>query len=315
MIYLILGDIPLLRDRHLKKIRDSYPDQDPEQFFGTELKAKTLRQATQNLSLLGGNPFVIVRAADQIGKSERDKLLGIWETVPEEVCLVLVADKADRRQKFWQQLLKVATLLSAEAPSPRERRYWLQQECQHRHLRVDAQAMQLLFEEASTSVPQLLLLLDKLEIFLNGRHEVSAQDVALCQSGGVPAQIFAWTDAVVSGQWERAWSLIQGLWAHQESPLALLALLIRHFRILLKAQESMRAGVHQREMAQILGVPPFAVARYLEQARHYKAGVLHPVWRHLQRTDQSLKSSPVPKQIELEALLWRLRVIASGDGG
>ena len=154
---------------------------------------------------------------------------------------------------------------------------------------------------------QALLLLDKMALYLGDSKQINRDVVELCSSGSLASKIFDCTEAIGSGQWEQALVLLQTLWTHRESPLAVLALLLRHYRILLKAVENPRLWGQRQEMARILGVPPFAVERYVKQARDYQRADLLGLWELFAQTDRRLKSSPSVKEWELEQLVFDLR--------
>lgn len=307
MITFILGDIPLLQDRALAKLREDQQGRVPETYFGSEMKAKQLQEACCNLSLLGETSFILLREVERLPRKEQVFLEGFWAEVPAETVLVVMAHKVDRRVKCWQQLVKAAQVISCEAPAPRERRRWLQQECQQRGLQVAPEAFEILIEAAMGDINQALLLLDKIDLYLGEASPVDLECVEACAIGGAPGKIFEWAEAVGAGRWQQAFQLLQILWAHQEAPLALLALLIRHYRLLLKTVENQSLWGRRQELARVLGVPPFAVDRYVQQGRRYQRTMLLHIWDLLQQTDRALKSSPLRKELELEALLLELK--------
>ncbi len=307
MIYLAVGDIPFLQDRALARIRKEQGGRQPDSFFGPELNVKSLQEVCCNLSLLGDTPFIIVRSAERIAKKSQTLLLDFLPAVPDDVCLVFVAEKIDKRLKFWQRLVKLAELISCEAPPPRERRQWLEKEARRRGLEVAADARSILIEVGQADFSQALLLLDKLAIYLGDSKRVDREAIEACCIGGSPVKIFEWADAVGAADWKKALMILQGLWINQEAPLAVLALLVRHYRILLRAVENRALWGRPQEMARVLGVPPFTVDRYLQQARHYRREDLIGLWQELQSCDRQLKSSPGKKELEVEKLFLNIR--------
>ncbi len=307
MIYLIIGDVPYLKDQALARLKNKFKDREVMSFFGPECKAKQILAECTNLSLLGDSPGVIVRAADRLAKAEQTVLQAELKRLPEDCCLILLADKIDKRLKFWQILSKQAEVISAEAPPAKERRSWLQQDLQGRGLQLAPDAFQTLYELILADFNQSILILEKLALFLGNEKQVSRDTLESCLSGGTPVKIFEWVEAVGAGRWKQAFALLQKLWANQEAPLALLALLLRHFRILLRAVEHSALWGRSGELARVLGVPPFAVDKYVQQARRYDRETLISCWELLFETDRNLKSSPIKKELELEALLWKLR--------
>jgi DNA polymerase-3 subunit delta len=187
----------------------------------------------------------------------------------------------------------------------------LEKDVKRRRFSVTREAFARLAEMALDDFGQVLFVLDKIELYLGDGGPVSAEVIDSCAHGLVSAQVFAWAEAVGAQNWSQAWRLLQSLWAQQESPLPLLALLTRHYRILLKALENQALWRRRGDMARVLGVPPFAVERYLQQARRYGAAQLRSFWTVLMATDRDLKSSPVASERCLEALQMTLKRAAA----
>lgn len=311
MITLIVGNIPFLQDQALRRVKQAWGDCDVRTFFGPEAKAVAIIEACQTLSLLNASSAAVVRHAEGLPKKEQEILLLEIGRLSDEAMLVLMADKIDKRLKFWQTLVKKAQKVSAESPPIKTLRSWFQQEMKRRNLLLDEEAIEQLLAVARENFAQALLLLDRVQLYRLGATAISGSDVAACRVSGEAAQIFAWSDAVAEGQWQRAFAILQGLWSHHEEPLVILALLVRHFRILFKAREHQSLWGRSGELARILAVPPFVVEKYCQQSKRYRRRQLWQVWNELLETDRALKSSPVPRRLILEDLVWRLKQIAA----
>lgn len=307
MITLILGEVPWLQTEALNRLKQQWVHNDVRVFFGPEACAAEILEACDNLSLFGEASVAVIRHAEGLRKAEQDKLVAALGGISSDVQLVFVADKIDKRLKLWQTLTKRGEVISAEPPPQKMRRDWFVKEAKRRQRRFDRDAFEQLMEVAQVDFTQALLLLDKLGLYLDADKAVSAEAVAACRVGGDVGQIFAWSEAVGAGEWQRSFAILQKLWSQYEEPLALLALLNRHFRILLKAREQISQRGNRGEMARILGVPPFAVDRYCQQARRYSRAQLLTIWQELLQTDRELKSSPVRRELVLEDLVWRLK--------
>jgi len=307
MITLIVGSVPWLQQQSLARLEKEWAGAEWYRFFGADVTANQIWEASTTLSLLGDKVIVLVRGAERLRRPEQEKLLAGLERHPEEAHLVLVADKIDKRLKFWQQLLKRSEFIAADPPPPRELAPWFQKEIKRRGLRFSRAAGNVLVEVAGQDFNQAVLLLEKVQLFLGDAVDVNLELIETCRVGGQAAKIFEWSDAVGAGRWEQSFAILQGLWSAQESPIAMLALLVRHFRILLIALENRDLWRNRSEMARQLGVPPFVVERYCQQAAQYSRGELIAIWHELLETDRALKASPIRKEIVLEELVWRLR--------
>lgn len=309
MITLIIGNIPFLQEQALKRLKQTWGDCDIRTFFGPEAKAGEIIEACRTLSLLSESSAAIVRHAEGLPKKEQEILLKEIDRLDDDAKLVLVAEKIDKRLKFWQSCLRKAEVVSTEAPPAKSIRSWLQKEVKRRKMSLDADALEQISAYAQEDFGQALLLLERVQLYRGAEAEIRGMDVTACRVAGEAAQIFAWSDAVGAGEWQRAFAILQVLWAHHEEPLAILALLVRHFRILFKARENEALWGRPAELARVLAVPPFVVEKYCRQSKRYRRRQLWNIWNELLETDRQLKSSPVPRQLVLESLVWRLKKV------
>jgi len=307
VIHLIVGSVPWFQQQALTRLEKEFKGSAWSRFFGADVEARDILDTCSSLSLLGDTTTVLVRGAQHIRKAQQDILLKSLAGLPKEARLIFVADKIDKRLKFWQTLLKQAELISADPPPAKQLHPWFQKEVKHRGLKLTKAAGNSLIEVAGQDFNQAVLLLEKLELFVGDSKDVNLEIIESLRVGGQPAKIFEWAETIGGGQWKKSFSILQTLWTARESPIAIMALLVRHFRILLLACEN-RASWHDRGgMARRLGVPPFVVDRYCQQASRYSRDQLLSVWNELLKTDRVLKSSPIDKEIILEDLVWRLR--------
>jgi len=236
-----VGSVPWLQTQALTRLEQEFKGSAWTRFFGADVEARDILDTCSSLSLLGDTTTVLVRGAQYIRKAQQEKLLKGLAVVPKEVRLIFVADKIDKRLKFWQTLIKQAELISADPPPAKELLPWFQKEVKRRGLKFTKAAGNSLIEAAGQDFNQAVLLLEKLELFVGDSKDVNLEIVESCRVGGQPAKIFEWAETVGGGQWEKSFSILQTLWSAQESPIAIMALLVRHFRILLSAFDDHQA--------------------------------------------------------------------------
>ena len=90
------------------------------------------------------------------------------------------------------------------------------------------------------------------------------------------------------------------------SPVMIVTMLARHFRILIKAKEVMGRMNGQGELAKYLGVHPFFLQNYLNQSKNFSNSELRRSFGILHRCDREIKSSRVVRERILERALFKL---------
>jgi len=106
----------------------------------------------------------------------------------------------------------------------------------------------------------------------------------------------------ISNNKKKAISILANLVDYGTSPIMILNMIARHYRILIRAKEVEKLG-SRPEVASYLGVNPYFVKNYMAQAKNYSLEQLKHKFSDLSECDRELKSSRVPNRIILEKLI------------
>jgi DNA polymerase-3 subunit delta len=156
-------------------------------------------------------------------------------------------------------------------------------------------AAQFLVNAVGADLSTLQSTLEKLYLLKGDQKKITLADV----EGSVVSiswrSIFDLTNAVGAKRLDEALRLYQRMQESGESPIALLALLARHFRILSRVKEGDSGGV-----------PPFFLKDYQRQSSQFDATRLKSKREAIFQTDWALKSSPIDSNLLFEKLLMEL---------
>ena len=100
--------------------------------------------------------------------------------------------------------------------------------------------------------------------------------------------------------------LHQMLVVSREPALRLLALIARHYRMLLRARAAVEGRLPRQELPRALGAPPFVVDKVLRQARGYDPAGLVRGLRLIAATDRALKGGSLSPVRAMERLALAL---------
>ena len=120
----------------------------------------------------------------------------------------------------------------------------------------------------------------------------------------------AWEQAkgeMGKGQGELAHKLMKRFIDQGEEPTRAVAMITRHFQLLIKARDLLARSLPREQMAAQLGVAPFFLNGYLDQARNRPAPWLWAGLSALREADWRLKSQGRrSEQLVLDLLIGRL---------
>lgn len=297
MLWALIGEETLLVDRALKKllgelVPSETRDFNFDRFEGAEVQARRLLEITETLPVFASHRVILVVNAQEIRKSEGELLEPCLSRLPETTHLILIAETIDRRLGFWKTVLESAKVRQFKSLTPREVPQWITEESRGAGYGIAHEAARWVGDAVGTDLVLLQSTLQKVFLSVGKKREISLPDVEACVGGISWKSVFDLTDAVGRRDLSKALVLFQSMFSVGESPIALLAILARHFRILIRVREG-----------QTDGVPPYFLGDYQRQAGQFSSKRLQEKMEKIFLTDWSLKSSALRDSLLFERLL------------
>lgn len=297
MLTALVGTETLLIRRELDRIlRESLTpaakDFNFDQFDGKALEATRLIDVAGTYPILSPRRLVIVREAHEIRKSEMEHLGEFLPQLPPTTDLVLVAEKIDRRLGFWQVVEKKGEVREFKSLYPREVPGWMMQEARAHGYQLASDAAQWLSTAVGTDLGTIVATLEKLYLLKGSEKRIALNDVESCITASSWKNLFDLTNAVGERDLSKALVLFQRMTSSGESPIGMLVLLARHFRILSRVKEGDTSGI-----------TPYFLKDYQRQSSKFTSEGLSRKRESLFEVDRALKSLPIPSNLLFERLL------------
>ncbi len=311
-VVLIVGTEATLRDAAMAEIRrrvlgDATPEFNEDRFdlAGRGVDPARVLAAARTFPVLAQRRLVIVRGlSDRRAKRfiEGELLAYLEDPVP-TTCLLLQAEKVDRRLQWVKQVEKQGELISCAGPRrPSEQRAWIEARLRERGKRASGGMAASLLELVGGDLDSLASELDKLCLYVGERREVGPDDVAEVTGQLRPRALYELTDAIGQRQLGASLRTLSQLLDQGEPALAMLGALAHHFRRLMRAREC--RPLEAREVQRKLSIHPYAAQKLVEQARRFDARRLRRCFAAIRRTDDALKGGvAVSPRIAIERLV------------
>jgi DNA polymerase III subunit delta len=258
--------------------------------------------AARTLPVLAPRRLVMVRGIeDKRAQRFLDELLpGYLENPAPSACLLLEAERVDRRQRWIKRVSEVGEVRVLEAPTRAPQvREWIGEQLRARGKSAGSGAAAALFDAIGPELDRLTSEIEKLCLFVGDRARVTAEDVSRITGQTRTLALYELTDAVGDGRRADALRLLARLLEQGEAPLALLAALAGHLRRLLRAAEC--RPLSARTVQERLSVHPFAAERLVAQLKRFDVARLRASLSTLRRADEVLKGAmPLPPRTALE---------------
>jgi DNA polymerase-3 subunit delta len=272
-------------------------------FDAKEKNLSEIFDLANTFPMLAAKRLVVVRNVDDPKEADEGRWLAYLENPSPQAVLVGISAKLDKRKRLYKALEKAGALVDLPDPKAKDMPFWIDRLAKHQRVTFSPRAKLILAEAVGTDLDILDREIEKLALFVHPEttiHEGAVAELVLESGEG---NIFEFTDQVAERKTGDALESMDRLIRSGTPPLVLLTMLARHLRILWKAHHHTKARTGRHELPAVLGVPPFAVGRYVDQARGFNVPGLKKALTELSRLDRDLKSSGLPAKFLMERSL------------
>ena len=309
-IYVLTGDERLTLEEAMTAIQSAVlagglADFNFDRFRGKETDAGRLETALGTSPMMAPRRLVLVREFDQLSEPARDVVLAFTKSPAPKTVLLLTAEKPDARTTLVKALAK-HVMVKFETPYERELVPWCQHRAESMGVTLDDGGSRRLVEIVGRDVAGLQNALERLALVVGQGGRIRAETVESAIVETREQSVFELCDAVGMGEATRAWALARKMLSQREPPLRLLAMLSRHYRQLLRLREAKEAGIPREAAAATARVSPYALKGLWPQTEKHTMAGLRRALSLCFEADRSLKSSPLPGDLQLERLVVAL---------
>jgi DNA polymerase III delta subunit len=296
VITLLTGDNGFELTRALDGVVSAF-DGTAEKFESDDLQLNQLPDLLMGATLFADKRLVIIR--------DLSENKALWEALPEwlarvgdDIHLVLVDQKPDKRTKTYKDLKKSADVKEFASWSDRDSmaaEAWVVAEAKRQGFALDKKSAQTLVGRIGLDQWRLYHALQKLSVLDKVNPEVINGIVEAAPSESV----FNLFEAALRGDSRKVTDMIQTLQRTQESYMTFGLLSGQAFQLATLAVATKSAS----EVAKDLGAHPYAVSRLAPYAKKFGPSGARKVLSYFADTDTALKSTATDPWLLIERVL------------
>ena len=310
--YLLYGDEEYEREAFAASVIEALVPAQARDFNLDVLRAERLEvldffQVYETYPMMAESRLIVLREAEALTADQCRGLEHVFAVPVETSRLLVVGQKVDMRRKFFRELSRQGRALEFRPPYDNQVPQWIQRHAKRQEVQIEPAAIQLLSQYVGAKPRELVSEIEKLVSFAGVDQPITTSAVE--QVAGITrgASVFDLADALGKGQGELAQKLLQKFLSQGEEPTRAVAMVTRHFQLLLKAKGLMDKSLPRDKIAAELGVAPFFLPGYLEQAQRRSASWLWAALSALKEADWRLKSQGRRQErLVLELLVAKL---------
>lgn len=309
-VYLLVGEEYYLINEALRGLKhvvlsEGATDFNYDQYFAGDDDAIKIRDTIEMLPMMSPRRLVIVRNCQSFKERDWEAIAPVLDSPVDTTTVVFVADKVDKRKKFFKRLEETATVVELNRPFENQLAPWVEYIATQHGMTIHTEAVALLRQLVGASLTELNNEMLKLRDFLGERKMIEGQDVLKVVSRSRADTVFDLTNAL--GKRDRGLALqsLANLLEQGQSEIGAVAMIARHLRILTIVRDGAKEGASTSLLCSRAGIPQFFLKDYQSQSRNWSDEKLEQTIHALKDTDKALKSSPVSSHIWLENFILK----------
>ncbi len=285
--------VEAIRSLTKKWINADNRDFNLETFDARTSKVNDWIGSAKTLSFLGGTKLVIVRNLnEEIPKDEdAESLINYCKNPIVDACMVITADKVDRKRKLYKALTQAKGAVVCEAPKENVLATWVRDRAKERGYTMTINAARALINRVGERPGILAQELDKTLTYSGTKHTVSEKDVQEVVGETRLENIFSLTDALKNKNPHKALQILKNQLDNGEEPIKIMGAIAWQFRVIWEVKHYQQRNIPSGHIAKAMGANPFIVKKALQHTKKFSTQQLRRSYLQLTQADRSLKSS------------------------
>lgn len=327
-IYLLYGEEKYLVDVYSKKLiakaaGDVFLDFNLQRFDGSSASVDDIADAVQALPFMAERKCVAVSDFNPESRSAQDmeKFSELLENIPDTTVLVLFlpsvifeVKKSAKWRNFISAVGKIGGTVCLKKRSGADLEKLLCTAASKRFCSLSRQDAARIIFLCGDDLQTLYQELEKLCSYV-GDGEITREIIDLVVVKNMETTVFLLSKALISGDYDKAYSLMDILFYQNEDPVSILAVLSSAYIDMYRVKASLQSGKTFEEPAKYFEYKgkEFRLKNAEKDGRRLSIGMLRDSLNVLLETDLALKSARISNRILLEKLVAKLLLIAEKE--
>lgn len=308
-MYLFYGEERYLVEQYKNKLKNALGnsgDQMNNHYYQGKLTSLgEIIDLAETLPFLAQRRVIVIEDSG-LFKSGGEQLAEYLQTPSESTFFLFVETEVDKRSKLYKTLNSKGTVVEFAKQEEATLRRWVKGMVSKEGKAISDMTTQVFLSKTGNDMNNIYMELEKLICYCIDKEEIEESDVEKVCVTRIANHIFDMVDAIAGRNQKKVMELYYDLMALKEPPMRILFLVSRQCNLLLQTKDMQKHGVAAKDMAPVLGVPPFAVKKYIAQAGAFSTSQLRKALTKCIETEERVKTGRMGETLSLEVLLMTI---------
>lgn len=307
-VYLLYGEEDYLKKQYRERLTKALlPEGDTMNFAryeGKGVDAKEVIDLSETMPFFA-NRRLIVFENTGFFKSAGAELADYIKEMPDTTYYLFVESEVDKRSKLYKSVQAKGRAVELGVQDEGTLKHWIAGKMRDEKKQISEQSIVYFLGKVGTDMENITKELEKLFCYTLDRETITREDVdAVCVTQ-ISNHIFDMVNAVTEKKQRRALELYYELLALKEPPMRILFLMTRQYRLLYQVKQFQQKGYARKEIAAKAGLHPFAVGKYMDQAKLLKNVELLGILEDAADLEERVKTGLLTDTLAVEIFIVR----------
>lgn len=303
--YLLYGSEEYLKKLYRDKLKNAIlpdgSDMNYSYFEGNGIDPKKVAEDVQTLPFFSDKRLIVVENSGFF-KNQSD-LSDLLKAIPDSSVIVFVESEIDKRSKMFKLVRDVGTVSEMNGLDEKNLILFVASMFQPEGKKITEASIAHLLEKTGSDMNLICNEVEKIISYSTDKDVITTKEIDAVVTTQITGKIFLMIDAIGSKQPSKALELYYDLLSVREKPMSILYLIIRHFNILMQAKDLQALGFNSSSISEKVGIPPFAVNKYLNQAKNFSIKRLKEALEFGTDVEEQIKTGRMIEKIGVEMFI------------
>ncbi|UUX34067.1 DNA polymerase III subunit delta [Fundicoccus culcitae] len=318
-LYFVYGSEQYLRQSFIDQLLNQLDDStelDISRFDYDEVSMDLILDEAEMFSFFSDYRVIIVNQFElltttpnsKISDQEIKRLMAYIDDPNPATYLIFIQhqDKIDKRKKISKAFQKKVMQVDVTPLEEKEVKYFIQTYIKEANIDMTREALTELLQRVGYQLTQTMTELNKLATYAKSGQPITVQTVRALVPRTLESDVFELVNALIAKQVDKATQIYQDLLLLKNEPIALHALIVSQFRIIIQTKILAQNGFQAASIAEQLAIHPYRVQLALQTGKSMSLKSLSTFYQSLVKADLQMKTGEGPKEIHFYMLLIRL---------
>ena len=304
-IYFLYGDEAYLRKQYKDMLKNAIVGDDDMNYTyyeGKDISVHALIDQAETLPFFASRRLIVIENSGFF-KSDGEELSDYLKQAPETTYFVISESEVDKRSKLYKTCTSLGLAVEMKSPDEMTLKKWVNKLLSDAGKKMTERDIEYFLEMTGEDMSNIKNEVEKLICYSGDKDIVTRDDVDKIVTKQINNHIFEMIEAIGSRNQKKALDLYYELLTLREPPFRILSLIARQFNLLLQTKELLLNNVGNNQIGEKIKVPPFAVKKYIYEAKQFDMASLKKALEACLRADEDIKSGKMSDKMSVELLI------------